>query len=47
MSLAYYWIVQLGYLALSHAAPTIAPKVSSEDQNLAEVMQYIYTLHKY
>lgn len=41
MSLTDFWIVLLGCLALSHAAPTIAPTVSPEDENFAEVMQYI------
>ncbi|XP_033486465.1 matrix metallopeptidase 30 [Epinephelus lanceolatus] len=36
MSLAGFWIVLLGCLALCHAAPTIAPTVSPEEQDLAE-----------
>ncbi|GAA6218316.1 collagenase 3-like [Lates japonicus] len=36
MSLPDFWIVLLGCLALCQAAPTIAPTVSPEDQDLAE-----------
>lgn len=45
MSLTAFWIVLLGCLELCHPAPTIAPTVSPEDKDLAEVMQC--TLRKY
>ena len=45
MSPAGFWIVLLGCLALCHAAPTVAPTTSPEDQDLAEVMKRI--LNKY
>lgn len=38
MFLGDLWIVLLGCLAVCHTAPTSAPTVSPEDQNLAEVM---------
>uniref|UniRef100_A0A673BWF0 Collagenase 3-like n=1 Tax=Sphaeramia orbicularis TaxID=375764 RepID=A0A673BWF0_9TELE len=38
MSLAAFWLVLLGCLAQCHAAPTVAPTTSPEDQDLAEVM---------
>ncbi|CAJ1065837.1 collagenase 3-like [Xyrichtys novacula] len=31
-----FWMVLLGCLALGHAAPTVAPTLSPEDENLAE-----------
>lgn len=31
------WVVLLGCLAVCHAAPTAAPTLSPEDQDLAEV----------
>ncbi|XP_047451208.1 collagenase 3-like [Mugil cephalus] len=37
MSLADFWIVLLGCLSLCHAAPTIAPTISSEDEALAKI----------
>ncbi|XP_030008079.1 collagenase 3-like [Sphaeramia orbicularis] len=36
MSLAAFWLVLLGCLAQCHAAPTVAPTTSPEDQDLAE-----------
>ena len=45
MSLTVFWMVLLGCLDWCHAAPTIAPTVSPEDEDFAQVMQC--TLHKY
>lgn len=45
MSLTDLWIVLLGCLALCQAAPTIAPTVSPEDQDLAEVMQHMFCMY--
>lgn len=42
MSAADFWIVLLGCLAVCHAAPTVAPTVSPEEEDLAEVMQCIF-----
>lgn len=39
MSLADFWIALLACSAVCHAAPTIAPTVSPEEEDLAEVMQ--------
>ncbi|XP_037632446.1 matrix metallopeptidase 30 [Sebastes umbrosus] len=36
MSLAGFWIVLLGCSALCHSAPTVAPTVSPEEENLAQ-----------
>lgn len=36
MSLAGFWIVLLACLALCHSAPTVAPTVSPEEENLAQ-----------
>nr|XP_046246303.1 collagenase 3-like [Scatophagus argus] len=36
MSHADFWILMMGCLAMCHAAPTVAPTVSPEEENLAE-----------
>uniref|UniRef100_A0A665UQS4 Peptidase metallopeptidase domain-containing protein n=1 Tax=Echeneis naucrates TaxID=173247 RepID=A0A665UQS4_ECHNA len=40
MYITHFWIVLLGCLPLCHAAPTVAPTVSPEDENMDYISQF-------